>query len=81
MDWSDPECGFPFFCPPPFYDIVCSTKEKLRSGEMVIPGDQWPIFLYARYEYDPEDPWKGLLRSSILVSVSCFRFTNYCLIY
>jgi len=38
---------------------------------MLIPGDQWPIFLYAGYQYDPEDPWKGLFRSPILVSVSC----------
>jgi len=37
---------------------------------MVIPGDHWPVLLYARYEYSSEDPWKGLFRSSILVSVS-----------
>ncbi|KAG2086960.1 uncharacterized protein F5147DRAFT_659078 [Suillus discolor] len=24
------------------------TNENLRSGEMLVPGDQWPIFLYAR---------------------------------
>jgi hypothetical protein len=36
---------------------------------MLIPGDQWPIFLYAGYTYDPEDPWKGLFRSRLLVSV------------
>jgi hypothetical protein len=47
------------------------VKGKLQSGEMAIPGDQWPVFLYAGYEYDPEDPWKGLFRSTILVSVSC----------
>jgi hypothetical protein len=58
-------------------DIPCRTKEKLRSGEMIIPGDQWPVFLYARYEYDPDDPWKGLLRSSILVSVSSLQVTDY----
>jgi hypothetical protein len=45
------------------------TKERLRNGEMIVPGDQWPIFLYAGYEYDPENPWKGLFRSSILVCV------------
>ena len=33
-------------------------------------GDQWPIFLYADYTYDAEDPWNGLLRSALLVSVS-----------
>jgi len=41
----------------------------LRSGEVVISGDQWPIFLYDGYEYDPEDPWKGLFKSNILVCV------------
>jgi hypothetical protein len=46
------------------------TKEKLRSGEMVVSGDQWPIFLYYGYNYDQEDPWNGLFRSSLLVSVS-----------
>jgi len=45
-------------------------KEKLRSGELAVPGDQWPIFLYHGYTYDPEDPWNGLFRSTLLVSVS-----------
>jgi hypothetical protein len=36
---------------------------------MQVPGDQWPVFLYAGYDYDPEDPWKGLFRSPLLVSV------------
>jgi hypothetical protein len=48
----------------------CRTKEKLRSGEMAVSGDQWPVFLYHGYNYDPEDPWNGLFRSSLLVSVS-----------
>jgi hypothetical protein len=45
-------------------------KAKLRSGEMTIPGDHWPVFLYAGYDYDASDPWKGLFRSPLLVSVS-----------
>lgn len=48
-------------------------KEKLRSGELAVSGDQWPIFLYAGYTYDPEDPWNGLLRSTLLVCVSFCR--------
>ncbi|KAG2097501.1 uncharacterized protein F5147DRAFT_656313 [Suillus discolor] len=43
------------------------TKEGLKSSETAVRGDQWPIFLYAGYVYDPEDPWKGLLRSDILI--------------
>ena len=51
------------------------VKAKLQSGEMAISGDQWPLFLFADNIYDPEDPWKGLLKSSILVSVSHHRIT------
>jgi hypothetical protein len=49
--------------------IIYRIKEKLRSGEMAIPGDQWPVFLYRDYRYDAEDPWAGLLRSSLLIMV------------
>jgi hypothetical protein len=44
-------------------------KDKLQSGEMAVSGDQWPLFLYQEYRYDADDPWNGLFRSSILVSV------------
>jgi hypothetical protein len=44
-------------------------KEKLRSGEMAVSGDQWPTFLYHGYNYDSDDPWNGLFRSILLVSV------------
>jgi hypothetical protein len=42
----------------------------LTSGETVVSGDQWPIFLYDGYKYDPEDPWNGLFKSNILIYVS-----------
>jgi hypothetical protein len=45
-------------------------KEKLRSGEIAVSGDQWPILLYADHSYDPDDPWNGLLRNRILVQVN-----------
>ncbi|KAG2737573.1 hypothetical protein P692DRAFT_20761391 [Suillus brevipes Sb2] len=41
-------------------------KENLRSGEMLVCGDQWPVFVYANHVYDSEDPWCGLLRSRLL---------------
>ena len=48
---------------------------------MQVPRDQWPIFIYAHCEYNPEDTWKGTLRSSILVTVSetlsAFNFQIY----
>lgn len=46
------------------------TRTKLSTGELQVVGDQWPIFLYANYMYDSDDPWNGLLRSGLLVSVS-----------
>ncbi|KAG1842189.1 hypothetical protein DFJ58DRAFT_666086 [Suillus subalutaceus] len=51
-------------------------KEDLRSGEMLVCGDQWPIFLYAHYVYDHEDPWSGLLRSRLLVCAYKHVFTS-----
>ncbi|KAG1840660.1 hypothetical protein C8R48DRAFT_781677 [Suillus tomentosus] len=52
------------------------TKEDLRSGEMLVCGDQWPIFLYAHYVYNSEDPWSGLLRSRLLTSAYKHVFTS-----
>jgi hypothetical protein len=55
---------------------VCSVKKKLRSGEDVVTGDRWPLFIYADCKYDPEDPWNGLLRGDILVNVRCLLTTS-----
>jgi hypothetical protein len=63
------------------YFFQCRTKENLRSGEMLVCGDQWPIFLYAHHVYDPEDPWCGLLRSHLLVYVSAHSFFRYLICY
>ncbi|KAG1899724.1 uncharacterized protein F5891DRAFT_953484 [Suillus fuscotomentosus] len=52
------------------------TKENLRSGEMLVCGDQWPIFLYAHHIYDPEDPWSSLLRSRLLTCAYKHVFTS-----
>ncbi|KAG1887687.1 hypothetical protein F4604DRAFT_1877518 [Suillus subluteus] len=52
------------------------TKENLRSGKMLVCGDQWPIFLYNNYTYDPEDPWCGLLRSRLLIYAYKHVFTS-----
>jgi hypothetical protein len=52
------------------------TKAKLRNGEIELSGDQWPIFLYHDYVYNPKDPWRGLLRSRILVSAYKHVFTS-----
>lgn len=54
---------------------LCRTRKNLRSGELAIPGDQWPIFLWEDLEYNPEDAWKGFLRNTLLVTV-CTIFYN-----
>ncbi|KAG1737726.1 hypothetical protein EDB19DRAFT_1636705 [Suillus lakei] len=52
------------------------TKEKLRSGKLWVCGDQWPIFVYANYMYDPEDLWFGFLKSQLLVYVGTHVITS-----
>ncbi|KAI0067315.1 hypothetical protein BV25DRAFT_1911964 [Artomyces pyxidatus] len=52
------------------------VKHKLQSGEMVVSGDQWPMFLYQGYRYDADDPWKGLFRSDLLVTAFKHIFTS-----
>ncbi|KAF8074942.1 hypothetical protein FPV67DRAFT_1559560 [Lyophyllum atratum] len=52
------------------------VKEKLRSGEMTTIGDQWPTFIFHGYTYNPEDPWNGLFRSSLLVTAYKHVFTS-----
>lgn len=78
LEWTGPtlSMGFTLDSYLSHTELTYRIKEKLRSGEMLIPGDQWPIFLYAGYKYDAEDPWQGLCRSSLLVSVSCFGNTR-----
>ncbi|KAI0055415.1 hypothetical protein BV25DRAFT_1815634 [Artomyces pyxidatus] len=51
-------------------------KQRLKSGEVTIAGDQWPVFLYRDYQYDSEDPWKGLFQSSLLVKAFKHIFTS-----
>lgn len=51
-------------------------QEKLRTGELSVSGDQWPIFLYNGYKFFEDDPWKGLLQSVILVKAFKHIFTS-----
>ncbi|KAN0091493.1 hypothetical protein V8E55_005059 [Tylopilus felleus] len=53
-----------------------NTRSKLANGELQVVGDQWPIFLYANYMYDEEDPWNGLLHGGLLVSTFKHVFTS-----
>jgi hypothetical protein len=70
LAWIGPALSMCFQTPKFCLLISRRVKEKLRSGEISVSGDCWPIFLYHGYGYDPEDPWNGLFRSALLVSVS-----------
>ncbi|KAG2120555.1 uncharacterized protein F5147DRAFT_563507 [Suillus discolor] len=76
------DCGFnheltgSLLCPAGLDWNDSQTKENLRSGEMLVCGDQWPIFVYTHQTYDPDDPWCGLLRSHLLVSAYKHVFTS-----
>ncbi|KAG1863918.1 hypothetical protein F4604DRAFT_1586688 [Suillus subluteus] len=61
LDWHDPRYVF-------FLTSV--------HGEMLVCGDQWPIFLYAHYVYDSDDPWSSLLRSRLLTCAYKHVFTS-----
>ena len=54
----------------------CRTKEKLRSGELEVSGDQWPMFLYKDYRFDPNNPWNGLFCSQLLINISASLLTR-----
>jgi len=70
VNWDDPEWVLVICGMSPFTVFIFSRiKAKLRSGEMHVRGDQWPLFLYADLKYDPKDPWTGLLRNQLLVLV------------
>jgi hypothetical protein len=43
---------------------------------MIVTGLQWPIFLYRDYKYDAEEPWDGLLRSTLLIKVCLAHFSD-----
>jgi hypothetical protein len=69
MDWSNTE-----YAHPPMRCIIPNcrprVREKLRNGELIVSGDQWPVFLYHGYNFNKDDPWNGLFRSALLVTVS-----------
>ncbi|KAG1892827.1 hypothetical protein F4604DRAFT_1876054 [Suillus subluteus] len=76
------DCGFnhevtgALLCPAGLDWSNPEIKQNLKSGETAVHGDQWPMFLYAGYDYDPKDPWKGLLKSEILISWFKHVFTS-----
>ncbi|KAI0310130.1 hypothetical protein OF83DRAFT_1045951, partial [Amylostereum chailletii] len=73
--FNHPRTGF-LLCPAGLNWEDEEIQRQLRDGETIPSGDQWPICLYEGYHYDPEDAWKGLLRSSILVMAFKYIFTS-----
>jgi len=55
-----------------------SVRTKLASRELIVCGNQWPMLVYAKQEYDPKDPWNGLFRSQLPIWVSS---TYFCVTY
>ncbi|KAL4066815.1 hypothetical protein J3A83DRAFT_4360117 [Scleroderma citrinum] len=45
------------------------TCTKLTNGKIQVARDQWPVFLYVNYMYDPEYPWNSLPCSGLLILV------------
>ncbi|KAG2086298.1 hypothetical protein BD769DRAFT_1303701, partial [Suillus cothurnatus] len=76
------DCGFnhevisALLCPTGLDWSNPEIKQNLKSGETAVHGDQWPMFLYAGYEYDPKDPWKGLLKSKILIFSHLIKYPS-----
>ncbi|KZP21867.1 hypothetical protein FIBSPDRAFT_910647 [Athelia psychrophila] len=51
-------------------------RKGLDSGELAVPGEHWPMFVYAGYIYDSTQPLLGLFKSAILVSGYKHIFTS-----
>ncbi|KAH9930787.1 hypothetical protein B0H21DRAFT_699948 [Amylocystis lapponica] len=57
-------------------DELSATIVGLRIGELTVAADSWPRFMYCDNAYDPENPWKGLLRGKLLVTAFKHIFTS-----
>jgi hypothetical protein len=53
--------------------IPCSVREGLKNNEITVAGNQWPLLVYADCTYDSAEPWEGLFRNKLLVSVFFYR--------
>ncbi|TEB23586.1 hypothetical protein FA13DRAFT_1818350 [Coprinellus micaceus] len=67
--------GF-LLCPPELDWDDADVRKQLKNKELTITGAHWPIFVYKNETYDPENPWKGLFRSELLVKGFKHIFTS-----
>ncbi|KAH6903265.1 hypothetical protein BKA70DRAFT_1110926 [Coprinopsis sp. MPI-PUGE-AT-0042] len=49
---------------------------KVLNKTLIIEPTDWPAFLYANEQEDPEDVWKGLFRGELLVRAYRYIFTS-----
>ena len=68
-EWQNSQCVSDSCYKKVLTQYLCRIKEKLHSRQLQVTGDQWPIFLYTNYMYDPKDPCNRLLYSGLLVCV------------
>ncbi|KAF7972040.1 hypothetical protein HWV62_19169 [Athelia sp. TMB] len=52
-----------------------NVVEGLQSGVTKLLGEHWPVFIYGDNTCNPEDPWKGAFRGSLLVKMYRHIFT------
>ncbi|KAJ3523302.1 hypothetical protein NMY22_g11499 [Coprinellus aureogranulatus] len=52
------------------------VRKDLRSGEISVSGDSWPIFLYLDHKFNAENPWDGLFQGRLLISAFKHVFTS-----
>ncbi|KAH6907227.1 hypothetical protein BKA70DRAFT_1490670 [Coprinopsis sp. MPI-PUGE-AT-0042] len=52
------------------------VRQRLQSGEFTPSSEQWSLFLYEDFRFNPDDPWRGLLRSQLLVKAYKHIFTS-----
>ncbi|EGO01387.1 hypothetical protein SERLA73DRAFT_121668 [Serpula lacrymans var. lacrymans S7.3] len=69
-------CTGALLCPAGLAWSNQQLKTSLKDGSLIIPGDQWPNFIYKDYKYDSDNPWIGAFQSSLLVSSYKYVFTS-----
>lgn len=70
-----PRTGF-LLCPISMDWADEEVREQLRNKEISVSGEDWPVFLFRDEKFDSEEPWRGLLRSRLLVLAYKHVFTS-----
>ncbi|KAF6764200.1 hypothetical protein DFP72DRAFT_799972, partial [Ephemerocybe angulata] len=52
------------------------VKRQMRSKEIIVTGEHWPLFLYQNETYHPLDPYNGFLKGNLLVMGFKHVFTS-----